>query len=793
MYSRRPVAAALLSALLFAAACAPEPTGPGAVRTPGEELFGAPSASPSDLEVFIRNGLNQLAGLTPPDATAYQALFTNLLNAIAGNPENVGEKLNALLQFIDNHAGDAADDSQVGQIRDAIIAALYALVNLDPDATICVLPPGHPSSVCVTPNPNGIDNAGFVYFPPSLFEALTFVSIKALDNTGVGSGLDEYGYALEIRTAPISTFGSVKPTVVACVPNGLPTATLNRLLIGHRRAADKYDDPPFSLLPDAGIETDQELLGYAEDFCGKPPEDASPSFFGLSAESRLGRVLARTADFLLPQRLLATNEILLNSRGFSGAAGSPEEFSTFRAVDRGVTGAGGSPEEFAPTTAGDPTGELLTGAAGTTATTGLPFVIVQTPAGGRGVNGVKVTFTVGAPTRKDADGNLLFTPASDAALCDGKTAVTVTTGGEENGAPVGIAVLPCLEFGTKAGYANIKATFDPTQVFADLDDSEQPCMIGGDGDCDPAVTRNFLAETVAGPAAQIAIVEGNNQSAPAYTAVPVAPKVIVKDQYGNVVFGESVTWSANVGTIDPNAGEGNEDTGTTTTDADGTSAVTSWTLGAGPNTLLAEIAVGEGTESVQFTAEGTFGLSLGNACVTGGQKDDITKFGFHFPYERNRTIQAIGLHLSSNGAPGQSENYEVTLTATRVLPQSGQTPARTDVRTATARLQSSSNSSKGIENLVIFDFNGDPFPVDSRNNGTVTVRMSVAMANGDPIPANRVVNMNAGSCPAGQLNCNQNQRRVAEARTCSQTESQLGPPLVENYRRAFAGRVYTSP
>lgn len=800
MFFRRLFAAALT--MLVVTGCAPDTTAPGGDRSqpeaPGLPPLGAQSAQD------LRDELIALANYILPNDQSILGKFDALVVAY-GAGTGFGDELEDLISKIEleiqkytqpprnGSLTDCVDSNTpctmtVEEFRDRVIANIYRFVGLDPTATICRLPAGHPDVYCEATNPNGDPGAGFVYFPPAIFDQLTFVSIKAL-NQGVGSGLDEYGFSLEIRTAPISTFGSVRPTVVACVPNNIPDAVLDRMLLGHRRAESKHgENPPFSLLPEADLSEDLLLEGYAKTFCGEPESNtgsSGPSVFGLSADSPLNRLLVGARNLFLPSELAASNAVLLATRGFSGASGSPEEFSTFRAVDRGVTGAGGSPEEFAPqaTEGSDATGHQ--GAAGTSTTTGLPHVIVQTP-GGRGVANVLVSFSLSNPSGAG------LTP-SEASLCLGYP-LTVATDAN------GMATLPCLNFGTKAGFKNLQVTFDPTAVFTGEDflPGEQPCMIGEGGVCDNDVTANFRIETVAGPATTIEIVEGDGQTAAAYTAVAIAPKVVVKDQYGNVVAGKSVAWSANVGTIVPNNGDGLEDAGATITGADGTSALTSWTLGAGSNTLLAEITTAGDPESVTFNATGTFGLSLDNACVTGGQKDDITKHRFYFPHSPNRAIQAIGINLSSNGAPGQSENYEVTLVATRELGQQGQNQAVTESRTVTARLQSGSNASKGAESEVIFDFGTNPLPARGHNagSGRVTVQMSVVqIINGVsmPLSGNRVVNMNAGSCPAGQLNCNQNQRRVPAARTCDQTESQIGPPLIENFRRAFAGRVYTSP
>jgi hypothetical protein len=626
----------------------------------------------------------------------------------------------------------------------------------DPSATLCEAP----------------SLKAFVYFPPGIASQLTYVSIQDV-TTPLNSGFDEYPVYVKIKTAPITQFPDPanRPIVVTCFASAISYEAAQRALLGHRHQLPDGSPSYFKLLPPAFLTP--ELAAQAEAYCGEAPTPAS-SVLGVSTATPLGRFLASARDFLLPRSLEAAATFRF---GFAGASGSPEEFSTFGAVDAGLFsgGASGSPEEFAPPSASGPMGaatdpvtSTVTGSANEAATTGLPFIQVQTGLG-MPVAGVQVTFSL-QPTTRDADGNGQpdFAPAGSPALCGATTAVTGSDGK---------AYLECLNFGTVAGYADLKAVIDPSGL------DPLACMVTALGACAGTDEAHFLVQTLPGPAATIEKVAGDNQVAPAYSDVAVPPKVRVVDQWGNPVPGVTVDWSANVGTITPYLDINTPDLGETTTGADGTTAVTSWTLGVGANTLLAETAGPIGTISVTFDATGTFTLGLANACVTGGAKDDIAEYGFYFPGIRNKVIQAIGVHLSSNGAPGASENYEVTLTATR----------GSDVRTATARLQSSSNSSKGLENLVIFDFESSPIPALSGAAGgqPVTVRMTaVELVNGQPqpLPSNRVINMNTGGCPAGSKNCKP--VKVPEAAACDITESQLNP-FIQNYRRGLAARVYT--
>jgi adhesin/invasin len=103
----------------------------------------------------------------------------------------------------------------------------------------------------------------------------------------------------------------------------------------------------------------------------------------------------------------------------------------------------------------------------------------------------------------------------------------------------------------------------------------------------------------AASASTIAVNDGDSQSATAGTAVTTPPSVIVKDQFGNVVSGVSVTFAVGLGggTVVP--------TTAITTDAGGIARVTSWTLGSTPgaNTLTATSGSLSGSP-VTFNATG---------------------------------------------------------------------------------------------------------------------------------------------------------------------------------------------
>src|SRR5207247_11311941 len=63
----------------------------------------------------------------------------------------------------------------------------------------------------------------------------------------------------------------------------------------------------------------------------------------------------------------------------------------------------------------------------------------------------------------------------------------------------------------------------------------------------------FTATGTAGPATQIAVNGGNNETATVGSAVPIAPSVIVRDQFNNPVAGVPVafTQAGGTGTVNP--------------------------------------------------------------------------------------------------------------------------------------------------------------------------------------------------------------------------------------------------
>jgi leishmanolysin len=119
----------------------------------------------------------------------------------------------------------------------------------------------------------------------------------------------------------------------------------------------------------------------------------------------------------------------------------------------------------------------------------------------------------------------------------------------------------------------------------------------------PAVTSNNVLLT-AGPAAQLAVYSGNNQTALVSNAVAASPSVRVSDLDGNGIGNVAITFAVT-------AGGGSITGATPNTDGNGVATVGSWTLGPnpGPNTLTVSAA---GLTDVTIDATGTLVTSQFN-------------------------------------------------------------------------------------------------------------------------------------------------------------------------------------
>ncbi len=111
-----------------------------------------------------------------------------------------------------------------------------------------------------------------------------------------------------------------------------------------------------------------------------------------------------------------------------------------------------------------------------------------------------------------------------------------------------------------------------------------------------SASTTISATGLPGPAASLAVDVGDGQSAVAGSAVPIPPSVLVTDEFGNVVQGESVGFAVT-------SGGGSVTGAPATSDASGIAAVGSWTLGGTPGSNTLDATSGALTP-VTFTATG---------------------------------------------------------------------------------------------------------------------------------------------------------------------------------------------
>ncbi len=113
----------------------------------------------------------------------------------------------------------------------------------------------------------------------------------------------------------------------------------------------------------------------------------------------------------------------------------------------------------------------------------------------------------------------------------------------------------------------------------------------------PFKNVTFVEYSVAGPAADVYMTGGNNQTAPAGTQLPLALAVLVTDQYGNPVSGNSVTFS------DGGAGGSFSGSNPAFTGGNGTASVY-YTLPSSPGTVSVTAAPTGVANPAVFTETG---------------------------------------------------------------------------------------------------------------------------------------------------------------------------------------------
>ncbi len=137
-----------------------------------------------------------------------------------------------------------------------------------------------------------------------------------------------------------------------------------------------------------------------------------------------------------------------------------------------------------------------------------------------------------------------------------------------------------------------------------------------------AITQTASVTVTAAAASSMAPSAGTNQSATVGTAVPVPPAVVLKDAFGNLVAGVSVTFAVG-------SGGGTVTLTVVSTNASGIASPTSWVLGttAGVNAVSASVT-GVSGSPVTFSATGDAGpTSLTNSLVAATPANVVASSG----------------------------------------------------------------------------------------------------------------------------------------------------------------------
>jgi hypothetical protein len=273
---------------------------------------------------------------------------------------------------------------------------------------------------------------------------------------------------------------------------------------------------------------------------------------------------------------------------------------------------------------------------------------------------------------------------------------------------------------------------------------------------------------------EMTIVQGDGQTAPAGTVVPIAPTVLVADAYGNAVSGQTVRWTAAL------SSEGSVSPATSPTDALG-QASTAWTIGDGQNQLRAELQANAAV-FVVFEASGFSDLTVLNACPVGGSGDPINDpskpFAFYVADPgAGKSIREVQLFFSSTGRANSPTSYPIEITLSRGtfdLAGSSQ-PVVKD--TALVMLRGNNSESK----MATFAFAaGAVQGVANGGPGVQPVMMRLRVLEN---PDNTTITFNTGPCPPG-TNC-----KVPRGCEAIEVSSPLPYPLGTLHRKSVAINV----
>ncbi len=558
---RKAVGVLLVAVLFFVAACSDAPSAPQATVEPQATDLTLVQAS-SDIH-WVR-GCPAIGPLTVlaiaiishnnEDMRSVVARLGDLNEDVrARRQARIKERAHALVEFL-------LKRYQAGKFRGtdaqfaALINAIYCFAGIDidietPKNTELILPSDQPQVVVAT---NG--QAG-VQLPANPVSEPTLLTIEQVTTPPTNGGflqtkLDQYPGFLLVTKQSENDAPLAKPVVVAvCASGVIPQAVRDRLRLGHGKST--------------GFEIAAPGNGSFLS-CPNQVAEAAPA-------SGWGRV----AELLMPAQVVAFQQEF-----GGGVGGTVTEFSPFAPVDPQLEfggGVGGTVTEFtrvAPSAA-PMTSAPKKGAKSSPATI-APSVVLDPCAYG----------PPGAPLSAACVPSIQVTTRLGTVLSNVPVSWNVTAGGGS----IAPKTNACGAFGTTASTltnAAGRAGICWTLGTPGLNKVTATPSAGGDAPAGVSFTptnAEFQVTAVSGPPAGIVKVLGDEQTAPAGSVVPVAPKVRVIDAYGYPVSGVRVYWVAigGVGSVTP------ADPSYVLTDASGY-ATASWMLAAGSNQLRAAI------------------------------------------------------------------------------------------------------------------------------------------------------------------------------------------------------------
>jgi len=175
----------------------------------------------------------------------------------------------------------------------------------------------------------------------------------------------------------------------------------------------------------------------------------------------------------------------------------------------------------------------------------------------------------------------------------------------------------------------------------------------------------FTATVRAGPAASLAIVSGNNQTATAGTMLPGPLVVKVLDQYGNAVSGATVNFAVT-------GGDGSLSAASTISGSNGQAQVM-WTLGSVEGANTAQASVGAGATAT-FAATGTpASVAVGSVAPVNATASPggTARVAVTLTLNSGASVDSVGFGLQvvpNGGAPAVTDSLSFTRDAGMAAP-----------------------------------------------------------------------------------------------------------------------------